>query len=134
MTAESHAATPATPQTCPDACVALTTAASLDEARRLAHHFVEARLAACVQMLPQMISVYRWQGKVEESQEVWMLIKTTRERLPQLEARLHELHTYDVPEFLVLDAAASAAYGAWLASSVVPGNGKEGMTGAPSFI
>jgi periplasmic divalent cation tolerance protein len=98
----------------------LTTAASLEEAQRLAHSLLDARLAACAQMLPAMTSVYRWQGKIEESSEVLMLLKTTRERLPQLEATLRELHSYEVPEFLILDATASHSYAAWLHHCVGP--------------
>jgi periplasmic divalent cation tolerance protein len=98
----------------------LTTAASLEDAQHLALALVKAHLAACVQMLPQMTSVYRWLGKIEQSSEVLMLIKTTRERLPPLEAKLHELHAYDVPEFLVLDATASLGYIAWLKDCTAP--------------
>uniref|UniRef100_A0A7V4XUZ5 Divalent-cation tolerance protein CutA n=1 Tax=Acidobacterium capsulatum TaxID=33075 RepID=A0A7V4XUZ5_9BACT len=104
----------------PSACVIFTTAASLEEAQRLAHSLIEARLAACVQMLPPMTSIYRWQGQIEQSSEVLMLLKTTRERLPQLEARLHELHSYEVPELLILDATASQAYATWLHQCVAP--------------
>jgi periplasmic divalent cation tolerance protein len=103
-------------------CMVLTTASSLEEAGRLAQTFVEERLAACVQMLPQMNSVYRWQGKVEQSSEVLMLLKTTRQRLPQLEAKLRELHSYNVPEFLVLDATASIDYVTWMNHSIAPGS------------
>jgi len=106
-------------------CLVLTTAPSVEEAQRLAHSLVEAHLAACVQMLPSMTSVYRWQDQIEQSQieqssEVLMLLKTSRERLPQLEARLHELHSYEVPEFLILDATASQTYAAWLHHCVAP--------------
>lgn len=101
-------------------CLVLTTAPSVEEAQRLAHSLVEAHLAACVQMLPSMTSVYRWQGQIEQSSEVLMLLKTSRERLSQLEARLHELHSYEVPEFLILDATASQTYAAWLHHCVAP--------------
>ena len=106
------------------ACLVLTTAASPEDAQRLAHSMVDARLAACVQLLPQMTSVYRWQGKVEQASEVLMLFKTTRQRLPQLEAKLHELHPYELPEFLVLDAAASPGFLAWIAQCVPPADEK----------
>lgn len=125
MTAAPHA-TRSAPRSAarPAACVVLTTTGSQEEAGRLAHAFVEARLAACVQMLPQMNSVYRWQGKVEQSQECWMLIKTSRDRLSALEAKLHELHSYDVPEFVVLDAATSEPYFKWIMGCVAPDSPK----------
>ena len=66
-----------------------------------------------------MISIYRWKGSVEQEKEHQIVIKTTIERVPALEARLHQLHPYQLPEFLVLDpAGGSAAYLAWVAESV----------------
>jgi periplasmic divalent cation tolerance protein len=78
---------------------------------------VDEHLAACVNVLPAMTSVYRWKGAVEQDQEEQMVIKTTADRLPRLEARLRELHTYELPEFLVIFAdAGSEGYVRWVAS------------------
>ena len=89
-----------TPNSTPSASIVLSTAGSPEEAARISRALVERRLAACVSCLPGVASVYRWQGEVEEAAEVLLLIKTSTERLPALEAALHELHSYEVPEFL----------------------------------
>lgn len=76
---------------------------------------VDEQLAACVNILPGIESVYRWQGKVETGGEVLALIKTTSERYPQMAKRLQELHPYDVPEIVALPAASVAdSYLAWV--------------------
>jgi periplasmic divalent cation tolerance protein len=81
----------------------------------LASALVREQLAACVNVLPTMRSVYRWQGKVEEAQELQLIIKTRRERVEAIKARLASLHPYDVPELLVLTISdGSAEYLAWL--------------------
>ena len=99
--------------------IVLTTVASADEGHRMAHLLVERGLAACVNLIPNLTSVYRWQGAIEETAEVLLLIKTTAEQLPALEAALRELHSYDVPEFVALEvAAASQPYLKWLLSSL----------------
>jgi periplasmic divalent cation tolerance protein len=99
--------------------IAFTTVASLDEGRRLARQLVERRLAACVNLLPNLTSIYRWQGAVEEASEVLLLIKTTAEQLPALESAVRELHSYEVPEFLALDVeSGSQPYLDWLRGSV----------------
>lgn len=99
--------------------VVLTTAASREDAERLARVLVEERLIACATMVPGAQSVYRWQGAVETASETVMLMKTTVERLAGLETRLKELHSYETPEFLVL-AGESGGHGylEWLAASV----------------
>jgi periplasmic divalent cation tolerance protein len=108
----------------PAAVIVLTTFGADADGPALARSLVEERLAACVNVLPQMTSVYRWKGSVEEDREQQLLMKTTRERLPALEARLRALHPYEVPELLVLDVASgSAAYLAWLRESVSTGSG-----------
>lgn len=105
----------------PEARIVLTTAGSHDEAQRIAHTLVERRLAACVNLIPGLTSIYRWQGAVESQSEVLLLIKTSRQLLPALEAALHELHSYQVPEFVVLSVeSGSAAYLDWLAASLNP--------------
>jgi periplasmic divalent cation tolerance protein len=97
-----------------DVSIVLTTLAATADAVTLARALVEERLAACVNVLPPMTSVYRWRGQVEQEQEQQLLIKTTPSRVAAVAARLRELHPYDVPEFVVLDATASAAYADWV--------------------
>lgn len=99
--------------------IVVSTAGSPEEAAKIAHELVERRLAACVSRLPGLVSVYRWQGAVEEAGEVLLLIKTSGERLAALETALREMHSYEVPEFLVLPVSVgSDAYLEWLFSSV----------------
>ena len=101
--------------------IALSTASSQEEAERIAHTLVERRLAACVNLIPNLTSIYRWQGAVESQSEVLLLIKTSTPCLPALEAALHELHSYQVPEFIVMSIeSGSTAYLEWLAASVAP--------------
>jgi periplasmic divalent cation tolerance protein len=86
---------------------------------RISHELVDRRLAACVSRLPGLLSVYRWQGAVEQAEEILLLIKTSAEKLPALEAALHELHSYEVPEFLVVPVASgSQGYLDWLFAAV----------------
>lgn len=99
--------------------IAMTTAANREQAERLGRALVEERLAACATLLPAAHSIYRWEGRIESSDECLLLLKTAADRLPALEARLHELHSYQTPEFLVLAAeAGSHAYLAWLSRSL----------------
>jgi len=96
-------------------CIALTTASSADEAHRLARMLVERRLAACVNILPGIRSLYRWQGKIEDVAEAMLVIKTSRAQAGAVQAALHEAHSYDLPEFLLLPIAGGGAeYLAWL--------------------
>lgn len=93
--------------TCPDA----------DTAQRLARTLVEERLAACVSVLPGLVSTYRWQGQVEQAAEVQLLAKTTTDRRETLMARLAELHPYELPEILAVETAAGLpAYLDWVAA------------------
>jgi periplasmic divalent cation tolerance protein len=97
------------------AVVVLSTAGSSDEAERIATRLVEERLAACVNLVPQLTSIYRWQGKVERAAEVLLVIKTRRALTTRVIARLSELHSYDLPEAIVLPiTAGSRPYVAWL--------------------
>ena len=97
--------------------VVLVTCANLAEARRIARWLVEARLAACVNVLGAPVhSVYRWKGKVESAREHLLVIKTSRGRLSALQRAVMRLHSYDVPEIIALPiAAGSRAYLKWLA-------------------
>ena len=99
-----------------DKLVVLVTCSSPAEARRIARAVVEARLAACVNIMPGAVqSVYRWKGKVESARERLLLIKTSRRRLAKLRKAVEQLHSYDVPEFIALPIAAGApAYLAWV--------------------
>ena len=97
-----------------DLVLILTTMPDDDRAERLARTLVEERLAACVNVQAPMISVYRWQDRLEVEPERQLVIKTTRARLAALETRLRALHPYELPEFVVIDGAASDAYGAWV--------------------
>jgi periplasmic divalent cation tolerance protein len=98
-----------------DPVIVLTTVAADVDAESLARLLVDERLAACVNVLPVMTSIYRWKGAVEQDREQQLVIKTTAPRLEALETRLRALHPYEVPEFLVIDiAGGSAAYLEWL--------------------
>jgi len=99
--------------------IVMTTVASRDEAARLGRALVEERLAACATLVPAVESIYRWQGQIESSAETLLLLKTASDRLPALEARLNELHSYQTPEFLVLAIeCGSHPYLAWLEASL----------------
>jgi periplasmic divalent cation tolerance protein len=99
--------------------IVLTTASSRDEAKRIAKALVEGRLAACVNLVGGVESIYRWQGKVEEAAEVLLLIKTNVEKLEALKTAVRRLHSYDVPEFLIFEVnGGSAAYLKWLDDSL----------------
>ena len=104
-----------------DAVVVLTTIGADADAAALARTLVEERLAACVNVLAPMSSLYRWKGQIEQEREQQLLIKTTAGRVAALEARLRALHPYEVPEFLVIQADGSAAYVQWLTESVGSG-------------
>jgi periplasmic divalent cation tolerance protein len=102
-----------------DSRLVLVTAGSREEAERIAHAVVEERLAACVNLLGGVRSIYRWQGAVETADEVLLLIKTRSDAIDSLRERVMELHSYEVPEFVVLEiAGGSDAYLAWIRASV----------------
>lgn len=101
-----------------DARLVLTTAGSPDEAESIAESLVEQGLAACVNLLPGITSIYRWQGSVERSDEILLIIKTAEPRLAALESALRALHSYEVPELLVLTPQSGGSdYLAWLTAS-----------------
>jgi periplasmic divalent cation tolerance protein len=105
--------------------IVMTTVVSPEEAARLGRALVEERLAACATLLPAVHSIYHWKGQIESSAECLLLLKTATHRLPALEARLNELHSYQTPEFLVLAVeAGSHPYLAWLYASLREPEGK----------
>ena len=99
-----------------DKFLVLVTCASEAEARRIARAVVKERLAACVNILPGAVtSIYRWKGEIETAKERLLLIKTSRKRLAKLQAKVEQLNSYDVPEFIALPiAAGSRSYLSWL--------------------
>jgi periplasmic divalent cation tolerance protein len=104
-----------------DVILVLTTAPE-EEAERLARTLVDQRLAACVNVYAPMQSIYRWKGAVEIDTEQQIVIKTTAERLPALVARLTALHSYEVPELLVVPVTTgSDAYIAWVRQETADG-------------
>jgi periplasmic divalent cation tolerance protein len=107
------------PENCSNVRLVLTTAATPEEAGRLGRVLVEERLAACATLLPGVESIYHWKGKVETAIETMVLLKTEAALLEALEARLMALHSYETPEFLVVDVeSAGKGYLAWLQSSL----------------
>lgn len=104
-----------------DARVVLTTAGSAAEAEKIARTLVDRQLAACVNILPQMRSIYRWQGKVEDATETLLVVKTTAAQFPAVRDAIRELHSYDVPECICLPITdGSPDYLKWLVESVQP--------------
>jgi periplasmic divalent cation tolerance protein len=99
--------------------IVLVTCGSRREARKIAQGVVGARLAACVNVISAPVeSIYRWKGRVEAAKELLLVIKTTARRLDALQNEVVRLHSYEVPEFLVLDVAGgSAGYLKWLDES-----------------
>jgi len=107
--------------------VVLITTPDIDCARGLAHALVEARLAACANLLPGVTSIYRWQGAVQEDTEVLMVVKTTARRLGELQRLVERRHPYEVPEVVALEPAAVASgYLAWLLGESAPAGPTEG--------
>jgi periplasmic divalent cation tolerance protein len=100
------------------AVIVLSTFPADQDPAPVARALVEERLAACVNVLPPMQSIYRWQGQIEQAAEHQLVIKTSVERVDALKRRLAELHPYDVPEIVVLPIAGGAdAYLDWVAAS-----------------
>jgi periplasmic divalent cation tolerance protein len=104
-----------------DVVIVLTTAPDDGQVEEWARTLVDERLAACVNVHRPMMSFYRWKGVVERDAERQVVIKTTRERLPALQARLSELHSYELPEFVVLTVEeGSDAYLKWIVEQTRP--------------
>jgi len=108
-----------------DKRVILSTAGSEDEARRVAQHLMEHQLAACVNILPGIESIYRWQDKVESAREWLLLIKTTAEKFPAVRDAIRQVHSYELPECIAIAIEdGSKEYLQWIGDCVA--NTKEG--------
>ncbi len=95
--------------------IVFCTCPNAEEAERIAHAVVDERLAACVNILPAMRSIYRWQDAVESAEEILLLIKTTEAEFRKLRDRIIELHSYDTPEVIAIPiTAGSDKYLSWL--------------------
>lgn len=102
-----------------DFCVILCTCPSMSSARDIAYHAVESKLAACVNIIPGMVSIYRWEDKVNQEQECQVVIKTKKVLEAELRDSLLALHPYDLPEWVVLEVlGASDEYADWLRKSI----------------
>ena|SRR5687767_86297 len=102
-----------------DPIVVFLTAASGEEATRLADLLIGAHLAACVQILPEMESVYRWQGQIERQSEILLIVKTTAGKFAELEREVRALHSYETPEIVAVPiVTGSQPYLDWLSESV----------------
>ncbi len=107
------------PQEAAQPIIVFVTAGSNEEAVRLADMLVDANLAACVQILPQLQSIYRWKGKVERESEVLLIAKTVSSNFEELERRVGEAHSYDTPEIVAVPAIAiSTPYSQWLTATL----------------
>jgi periplasmic divalent cation tolerance protein len=102
-----------------DKRIVLTTAGSQEEAAKIARHLVQSELAACVNILPNVTSVYRWKNKVEEDREWLLVIKTTVAAFGQVRQAIADLHSYELPECICLTIEdGSPNYLQWIAESV----------------
>jgi periplasmic divalent cation tolerance protein len=101
-----------------DKKIVLTTAGSIDEARRIAEALVDRKLAACVNIVPKVVSIYRWKEKVEQTEEWMLLIKTTAQ-FERVRDAILEMHSYELPECISIAMEdGSPAYLTWLSDSV----------------
>ena len=108
-----------------DKVVILVTAASRPECRKIAHHLVEAKLAACVNITQTVESVYRWEGKVTAEKEFVLLIKSNRELFPEIKAEISKIHSYHTPEIICLPIIdGSRNYLQWVGDSVKAPSGE----------
>jgi periplasmic divalent cation tolerance protein len=108
--------------------IVLVTTANSDEANRIASAIVSKQLAACVNIVPAIESIYRWEGKVTRDSEALMIIKTTRDRYAQVERGVKEMHSYTTPEVIAVGIEqGSEEYLKWLCDSVfeVPHSGED---------
>ncbi len=102
-----------------DSVVVLCTCGTNEEAERIAAALIDGHVAACVNILPPVRSLYRWQGKVESAEEILLLIKTTQPRFEELRCRILQLHSYETPEIIALPIAEGLEkYMTWLRGQV----------------
>ncbi len=98
--------------------IVLSTAGSEEEGARIAKSLLEHKLCACVNLVPKVRSLYRWEGEVQDDAEVLLIMKTTQDKLQALSDHLAQIHSYDVPEVLAIAVdKGSASYLEWLAES-----------------
>jgi len=98
--------------------IILTTTGSEDDAQRIAREIVSENLAACVNLIPAVRSIYKWKGELHDDAEQLLVVKTVRRRLDAVKRRILELHPYDVPELIVLDVDdVDEAYLQWMTES-----------------
>ena len=110
-----------------EAIVVFMTASSGEEAGQLAEMLVSKRLAACVQILPEMESVYRWQGEIERQREVLLIAKTVSSKFAELEREVVALHSYETPEVVAFPlTAGSRPYLEWLSAGVTKEDQRDG--------
>jgi periplasmic divalent cation tolerance protein len=103
-----------------DKLLVLTTTGSESEARKIAEMLVERRLAACVNILPRIHSIYRWQGNVESAEESLLLVKTSKENEAHVQAAIRELHSYELPECISIPIeGGSVEYLQWITHSLI---------------
>jgi periplasmic divalent cation tolerance protein len=106
-----------------DAIIVFMTAGTADEARRIAQQLVESHLAACVQILPDIESIYRWNNEVQREKEVLILAKTSADKFAELEKSVRAVHSYETPEIIAVPASQiSEPYRAWLNETVSAGS------------
>jgi periplasmic divalent cation tolerance protein len=96
-----------------------TSVASQQDARRLARDMIAARMAACIQITGPGESVYHWQGKLEQTEEWYLSIKTAKEKCPVLVDWLMQQHPYDVPEIICTEGEATDSYADWLNDAII---------------
>lgn len=134
MTPEADAMTNPNLSKITEARILLTTVDDAAIAKQLARQLVEMRLAACVNQIERVHSTYRWEGKIEEADEILLIVKTAAERIPAVKEAIARLHPYQVPEILVLPVEdGSDSYLAWLLEAIrEPGSGEtEGRDSGP---
>jgi periplasmic divalent cation tolerance protein len=105
-----------------EARIVLTTVATDTDAEKIARDLVESRVAACVNIVPGLRSIYRWNGEISDEREILLLVKTTSGRVDDVRERIEALHPYELPEFVVLaPESVGADYGEWLAENTYEG-------------
>lgn len=106
----------------------LSTCPDQESATRLADELIDSNLAACVNILPGLLSIYKWKGKKESAQECLLLIKTTNDCYARLEQKIRDCHPYELPEIIAVPiTAGSPAYLTWIANSVNKNSNNEGL-------